>query len=97
MDGNEIIRAAKESAGIISSIYVVRNACELTPEQKVLSAVPKHFAIPHLLFMAERIEREFALRDSLGKANRWLGFMQGWMWHDAIASIDTNAHINKPR
>lgn len=97
MDGTSIIRAAHESARIISSLYRIDTPRELTPEEKVLSTVPKHLAVGHLLFMPTRIEREFALRESLGKANRWLGFMQGWMWCDGIASIHASALTNMPR
>ncbi len=97
MDGTSIIRAAHESAGIISSLYRIDAPRELTPEEKVLSTAPKYLAVGHLLFMPTRIEQEFALRESLGKANRWLGFMQGWMWHDGIASIHASALTNMPR
>lgn len=30
-----------------------------------------------------------ALADAHGKFNRWLGFIQGWLWHQGVFTIDT--------
>lgn len=59
--------------------------------------------VNHLLWMLDEIERMRAEAyaasgtgnwslsqkvDAHGKINRWLGFIQGWLWHQGVFTID---------
>ena len=50
----------------------------------------------HILFMCER-GKEFVDEDRIEKANRWLGFVQGYICSAGLASIDEMKRWNMPK
>lgn len=52
----------------------------------------------HILYMAETVASGL-YRDeemSIGKMNRWLGFIQGWMWTVGMYNVDQLKETNRP-
>ena len=82
----EITIAAFQSA----SDAIGRYASHLKPKRSVepdFIHICRAERLEHALWMCEQGAR-FAAAGELGKAFRWLGFVQGVLWADGVRSID---------
>lgn len=61
-------------------------------DMKKTQILPHIITIPHLLFMCEEIVKF----DDTEKTMRWLGFIQGVMWAEGLASINEMRNWNRP-
>ena len=51
--------------------------------------------VGHMLWMCDRIDHDFIPGDDLGKAFRWLGFIQGALWAKNRCTIQEMANTNR--
>lgn len=97
MNSTDIVRSVRDMRHIVTLHYPHLMPVELDEVQKQLLVVEETNAAQHILYMLERTEHEFALRPDLGKAFRWLGFVQGWAWRDHICPIALGKETNRPK
>lgn len=58
--------------------------------------VPTHVPFAHLSWMCGQ-GKDFVDEGRINKANRWLGFLQGFLYSQGYATIDEMKHWNMPK
>ena len=101
MTPQQIKQAARECAAFISNnICPGATAKEMDEHSKAIQLQYPNERMPiklnHLLFMCKKIEEFADDPEHIGKANRWLGNVQGILWWSGYVSIDSLKEMNKP-
>ena len=81
--------ALREIEGLkrLVRFYREQLSCKAEPYSLVQKRGARENTNQHLAFMLDKVI-EFANDGKLSKANRWIGFVQGVLWHDQKYVID---------
>jgi hypothetical protein len=97
MTADDIIRAARECVEVIRRNGFFRPAAKLADTSRVhypdtLEELEE--MLYHIIWCCKQAEG-FAAVGDLDKANRWLGFVQGFLWRSGSCSIDDLRDMNR--